>query len=137
MRFHMVHIRTTAIVTMGCFLLQESSSSCRADHVVFGPRMPRCPDPIHSEFIRIVITRGINLHRATIMLSNSAPRCKWSQKRLQYCLDLSWSHSQARWPGTAFLWPSISMRFMSPGVTMSCRNRSCCSSSSARSVGPG
>jgi hypothetical protein len=45
--------------------------------------------------------------------------------------------TQSRWLGTAFRWPSICILFISPGVMMSCRKRSCCSISSARSVGPG
>lgn len=51
--------------------------------------------------------------------------------------NAAWCWRQSRWAGTALRWPSSCILFMRAGVMMSCRKRSCCSSSSARRVGPG
>lgn len=45
--------------------------------------------------------------------------------------------AQSFFAGTALRCPSMTSRSTKPGANMSWRKRSCCSNSSARSVGPG
>jgi hypothetical protein len=146
MRFHAVMYSTAMVATLmfppfslhACHWSRLLSSSC----VWFIFRIPSLisstgMDHIHPNRHNLRDISSTGRHRCLGIISRSLSMLfEYDQVSCFRNADLAPRH-HSLCPGTAFRWPSSCILFMRPGVTMSCRKRSCCSNSSARRVGPG